>query len=374
MPYYRALFRCPVVLMKAVICNANDAIEVADVELDAPRTGEVLVRMKATGVCHSDLSIINGTLMHKLPAVLGHEGAGIVESVGEHVTSVSPGDHVVMSFVPNCGECFHCERSEPFLCLENKPHGGLLDGTSRVRRHGEEIAVTFFLGNMAEYCVVPECCLVAIDKDYDFKVAALVGCGVTTGVGAALKTARVTPGSTVAVFGCGGVGLNVIQGARLAGAERIIAVDLSAEKMQLAREFGATDTVTPGGDPAKQIREMTGGRGVDFAFEVIGRSDVVETAFKCVRPNGSLTLVGIGHLKDKFSLSMLLVPFTSKTIRGCMYGSTDFRVDFPRYLGFYREGRLDLEKLVSRTYGIDEAPAAFADLEAGVNARGVITY
>ncbi|MCZ6770463.1 MAG: alcohol dehydrogenase catalytic domain-containing protein, partial [Proteobacteria bacterium] len=232
--------------MKAVVAHAIDDFSVVDVDLDAPKAGEVLVKMQATGVCHSDLSIINGTIRWKLPSVLGHEGAGIVEEVGEGVTNVALGDHVVLSFVPNCGDCFFCNRSEPHLCQKNKPHGGLMDGTSRVHLNGEEIAVMSFLGNMAEYCVVPSVCVVAIDKSYDFKAAALVGCGVTTGVGAAIKTAEVKTGSTVAVFGCGGVGLNVIQGARIAGAAQIIAVDLSAEKLELAKHFGATDTVLPG--------------------------------------------------------------------------------------------------------------------------------
>ncbi len=213
--------------MKAVVAHAVNDFSVVNVDLDAPKVGEVLVQMKATGICHSDLSIINGTIRWKLPSVLGHEGAGIVEQVGEGVTQVKPGDHVVLSFVPNCGDCYSCQRAEPHMCKMNKPHGGLLDGTSRVSLNGEEISVMSFLGNMAEYCVVPEACVVSVDKDHDFKAAALVGCGVTTGVGAAIKTAQVEPGSTVAVFGCGGVGLNVIQGARIAGAAKIIAVDLS---------------------------------------------------------------------------------------------------------------------------------------------------
>ncbi|MGD8790059.1 MAG: Zn-dependent alcohol dehydrogenase [Burkholderiales bacterium] len=360
--------------MKAVVAHEVNNFSVVDVDLGAPKIGEVLVRMKATGVCHSDLSIINGTIRWKLPSVLGHEGAGIVEQVGEGVTQVKPGDHVVLSFVPNCGECFNCIRGEPHLCRQNKPHGGLLDGTSRVRMNGEEIAVMSFLGNMAEYCVVPEACVVAIDKSYDFKAAALVGCGVTTGVGAAIKTAEVKPGSTVAVFGCGGVGLNVIQGAKIAGAAKIIAVDLSAEKMEMARAFGATDNVTGNADPVKQIHEMTGGIGVDYAFEVVGNGKLVEACVKCTRANGTTVLVGVGRSDDRFSFNAMVLPFTAKTIKGCMYGSANFKVDFPMYLELYRQGRLDLDRLITRTYSIDEAPEAFADLESGKNARGVIVY
>ncbi|MGK2899077.1 MAG: Zn-dependent alcohol dehydrogenase [Burkholderiaceae bacterium] len=360
--------------MKAVVAHAINDFSVVDVELDPPKVGEVLVRMKATGICHSDLSMINGTLRAKLPSVLGHEGAGIVEQVGDAVTNVKPGDHVVLSFVPNCGHCYHCDRSEPFLCQKNKPHGGLLDGTSRVRLNGQEIAVMSFLGNMAEYCVVPSVCVVAVDKAHDFKAAALVGCGVTTGVGAAIRTAQVKPGSTVAVFGCGGVGLNVIQGARIAGAAKIIAVDLSVEKMALAREFGATDVVDPAQEAFKQVLDLTGGIGVDYAFEVVGSGKLVEQCFKATRMNGMTVLVGVGRAEDRFSFNAMIVPFTGKTIKGCMYGSCNFKVDFPMYLDLYRQKKLDLDRLITRTYSIDEAPLAFADLEKGVNARGVIVY
>ena len=360
--------------MKAVVAHAVNEFSVVNVTLDKPKTGEVLVKMKATGICHSDLSIINGTIRWKLPSVLGHEGAGIVEEVGEGVTNVKPGDHVVLSFIPNCGNCYFCDHQEPHLCLQNKPHGGLIDGTSRVKLDGKEIAVMSFLGNMAEYCVVPSVCVVSIDKSHDFKAAALVGCGVTTGAGAAIKTAEVKPGSTVAVFGCGGVGLNVIQGARIAGAAKIIAVDLSAERMELARTFGATDVVDPKSDAFKQVLDMTNGIGVDYAFDVVGMGKLVEACFKATRMGGMTVLVGVGRADDRFSFNAMIVPFTGKTIRGCMYGNANFKVDFPMYLDFYRQKKLDLDRLVTRTYTIDEAPEAFADLEKGVNARGVIVY
>ena len=360
--------------MKAVVAHAVNEFSVVNVTLDKPKIGEVLVKMKATGICHSDLSIINGTIRWKLPSVLGHEGAGIVEEVGEGVSNVKPGDHVVLSFVPNCGNCYFCDHHEPHLCAMNKPHGGLIDGTSRVKLDGKEITVMSFLGNMAEYCVVPSVCVVAIDKSHDFKAAALVGCGVTTGVGAAIKTAEVKPGSTVAVFGCGGVGLNVIQGARIAGAAKIIAVDLSVERMELARSFGATDVIDPKLDAFKQVLDMTNGIGVDYAFEVVGMGKLVEACFKATRMGGMTVLVGVGRADDRFSFNAMIVPFTAKTIRGCMYGSANFKVDFPMYLDLYRQKKLDLDGLVTRTYTIDEAPEAFADLEKGINARGVIVY
>lgn len=360
--------------MKAVVANQVNEFAVVNVDLDPPKAGEVLVQMKATGICRSDLSIANGTIPSPFPVVLGHEGAGIVEQVGEGVTNVKPGDHVVLSFIPNCGQCYHCVRSEPFLCSTAKQDGNLLDGTTRVHQGGQDIFVMSFLGIMAEYAVVPATCVVAIDKQYDFKAAALVGCGVSTGVGAAIRTAEVKPGSTVAVFGCGGVGLNVIQGARIAGAAQIIAVDLSAEKMELARAFGATDTVTPGGNAVKEVYGLTNGIGVDYAFDVVGNGKLIEQCIKVARRNGMVVLVGVGSMEDRFSVSALILPITAKTIKGCMYGSVNFKVDFPMYLDLYRQGKLDLDGLVTRTYSLDDALQAFEDLDKGINARGVIVH
>lgn len=360
--------------MKAVVVNEIDDFGVTDVELDAPKAGEVLVKMKATGVCHSDLSIANGTIPAPLPSVLGHEGAGIVEQVGEGVTNVVPGDHVAISFIPSCGSCFHCLRKESYLCNVAQQDGNLFDGTTRVHKNGKDIFVMSFVGLMAEYAVVPSACVISIDKQFDFKAAALVGCGVSTGVGAVIKTADVPIGATVAVFGCGGVGLNVVQGARLAGAAKIIAVDLSTEKMEMAREFGATDTVDPQADAIKQIFEMTDGLGVDYAFEVVGNGKLVEQCIKATRKGGNIVVVGVGRLDDKFSIRQPIMVFTAKTLMGSMYGGVNFKTDFPMYLELYRQGRLDLDSLVSKTYTLDEAMAAFEDLEKGSNARGVIVH
>ena len=360
--------------MKAVVVQKQNEYSVTSVELDPPKMGEVLVKMKATGVCHSDLSVINGTIPSPFPVVLGHEGAGIIEQVGEGVTNVKPGDHVVISFIPNCGHCFFCLHHEPYLCSGAKQDGNLFDGTTRVHKNGQRIFVMSFVGIMAEYAVVPAACVVTIDKSYDFKVAALVGCGVTTGVGAAIRTAAVQPGSTVAVFGCGGVGLNVIQGARIAGAAQIIACDLSLEKMQMAMEFGATHTVDPGADMVKQITALTNGIGVDYAFDVVGNSKIIEQCIKATRKNGTAILVGVGRLDDRFSVNAAILPFTAKTIKGCMYGSANFKVDFPLYLSLYKAGKLDLDRLITKTYTLDDVPQAFADMESGKNARGVIVH
>jgi len=361
--------------MKAVVVHALNQFSVENVSLDGPKANEVGLRMAACGVCHSDLSVVNGTIPMPLPCVLGHEGAGVVEEVGPGVTHVKPGDHVIMSFVPNCGRCYHCLRDEANLCTALPPGGVMLDGTSRLQWNGNSLAAMTALGNMAEEVVCPGISVVPIDRDIPLEKAALVGCGVTTGVGAAIKTAQVTPGSTVAVFGCGGVGLSVIQGARLAGADRIIAVDLGANKLAMAERFGATDSVNPGaGDPVAQIKELTRGVGVDFAFEAIGVPKVVQQAYQVTRRGGTLTVVGVGKVTEEIGFNALLLPLQGKTIKGSMYGNVNPRVDFPKLLDLDRRGKLDLAGMVTTKYSIDQAPQAFADLEAGRNARGVIVF
>ncbi len=357
--------------MKAVVAHELNKISVEDVTLDGPKAQEVRIRMAAVGVCHSDLSVINGTIPQPFPIVLGHEGAGVIEEVGEGVTHVEPGDHVIMSFVPNCGRCFHCVRGEAFLCAV--PRGGkMLDGTARLKLGGTELAAMCSLGNMAEEVVCPSINVVKISKKVPLRAAALVGCGVTTGVGAALNTAKVEPGSTVAVFGCGGVGIATIQGARIAGAARIFAVDLSDEKLELAKQFGATDLLKADEAQAK-IMEATR-RGVDYAFEAIGNAAVVEAAMNVTRRGGTTVAVGVGKFTDNVKVNALAFPLSGKTLCGCMFGSANPAHDFPRLLELYRGGKLDLEGMVTKTYTIDEAQAAFDDLEKGVNARGVISF
>ena len=360
--------------MKAVVAQELNKLSVEEVTLDDPKAGEVLVKIGATGVCHSDLSVLNGTIPMPLPMVLGHEGAGIVDKIGEGVTNVVVGDHVVLSFVPSCGQCYFCQRSEFHFCAAGAPDGNMLDGTTRVHLGGKDLHTMQYLGCMAEYSVVPSISVVRIDKDLPFEQAALVGCGVMTGVGAAIKTAQVTPGSSVAVFGCGGVGLSTIQGARLAGAGTIIAVDLNEDKLALAKEFGATHTVDASSDPVGPVREITNGIGVDFAFEVIGISAVMVQAYAATRRGGTVCIVGLGKLTDVVPMNAMLISVEGKKTIGSFYGNANFRVDMPMLLDLYKGGKLDLDRMVTRTYKIDEAPQAFADLESGINARGVIVY
>jgi S-(hydroxymethyl)glutathione dehydrogenase/alcohol dehydrogenase len=360
--------------MKAVIAHELNRFSVEEVSLDPPKAGEVLVKMGATGVCHSDLSVVNGTLPLPMPMVLGHEGAGVIDQVGDGVSNVQPGDHVVLSFQPACGGCFFCIRGESHLCTVGQPTGRMLDGTARVRYGGNEIGVMQFLGNMAEYAVVPSISVVPIDKEVPLKSAALVGCGVTTGVGAAINTAQVLPGSTVAVIGCGGVGLSVIQGARICGADRIIGVDLADNKLEMARRFGATDTVNAAGDPVEKVKELTNGIGVEYAFEAVGLSATILQTYGMTRRGGTAVIVGAGSITDAVRFPALMLFAESKTIKGCYYGSVNTRVDFPLFIDLYRRGKLDLDGMVTNTYKIEDAPQAFADLEKGVNARGVILY
>jgi len=361
--------------MKAVVCHELNKISVEDVTLDPPKAGEVKLKVSATGVCHSDLSVINGTFPLPKPMVLGHEGAGVIEEVGPGVANVKPGDHVVMSFVPNCGSCFHCVRGEAHLCSVLPPTGRQLDGTTRLHLGDQDLAAFSALGNMAEYVVCPAISVVPIAADIPLRLAALVGCGVTTGVGAVIKTAAVRAGSTVAIFGCGGVGLCTVQGARLAGAGRIIAVDLAENKLEMAQHFGATDIIdASAGDPVAGIKQITGGIGADYSFEVIGNPAVAAQAYAATRRGGMVTIVGMGKISDQLSLSLLLLPLEGKTVCGCYYGNVNPREDFPMLLDLDRRGKLDLEGMVTNTYSIDDAPRAFEDLEKGVNARGVIVF
>jgi S-(hydroxymethyl)glutathione dehydrogenase/alcohol dehydrogenase len=306
--------------------------------------------------------------------VMGHEGAGIVAEVGEGVEGLATGDHVVLSFVPNCGECFYCEHEQAFLCTANGGNFGLMfDGTSRVHRGEEDLKVMTNLGCMAQECIAPAISCIKIDDDIPMSSAALIGCGVMTGVGAALNAAQVQPGTTAVVFGCGGIGLSTIQGARIAGASQVVAVDTLDHKLEMARKFGATHTASP--DEAQElIQQLTEGRGADYCFEAVGKGVLMQMAEAATRPGGVCTVIGVGSLEDQFILSPFALPISAKRIQGTMYGNCNPAVDFPRLLDFYRSGQLDLDGMITKTYTIDEAPQAFADLQAGDNARGVILY
>jgi S-(hydroxymethyl)glutathione dehydrogenase/alcohol dehydrogenase len=361
---------------RAVICRElNQPVVVEEIRVDPPRRGEVTLKLGACGVCHSDLSATNGTLQMQLPLILGHEAAGEVVEVGEGVQDLKPGDHVVSSFIYMCGECRFCAAGRPVLCLQQgKAITTLPDGTLRTRdARGAPLNIFSGCGVMAEYATMHVDNLVKIDPQIALDRAALVGCAVTTGVGAVFNTARVVPGSSVAVFGCGGVGLNVIQGARIAGAQRIVAIDTVQGKLEMAKQFGATDTLLSTEDPVKALKKMTGG-GPDYAFECVGNGELAATAYKAIRRGGLAVVVGVAKPGDSTAVRTMTLPFEEKTLTGSYFGSCVPRIDFPRMLGLYAAGRLKLDELITRRYGIEEAPQAFADMQSGRNARGVIVF
>jgi len=363
----------------AVCTNLHEPLEVWDLDLESPHAGEIKVRMGASGVCHSDLSIQNGTLMGSFPMVLGHEGAGVVEEVGEGVTNVKPGDHIVVSWVPQCGVCYFCQHGQHSLCDSGgvaMVTGGLLDGTTRFSRNGEPVKQMASSGTFAEQAVIPATSAVKIDDDIPLKVAALVGCGVLTGAGAALNTAHISKGDTIAVVGCGGVGLNVIQGARIAGAEEIIAVDMVESKLQLAKDFGATTTVNASqGDAVSQVMELTGQRGADVAFEVIGLKQTIDQTVMMTRRGGQAILVGVPSMDVMVEVPAFFgLVLMEKTIKGCWYGSSNVQRDVPRLLDYYRKGELKLDELISRTIKVDDVNDAFDAMKTGEVARSVIEY
>ena len=361
---------------KAVLCRElNKPVVVETIAVDGPKRGEVTVKVGACGVCHSDLSATNGTIPMPPPLILGHEAAGEVVEVGEGVTTLAKGDHVVSSFIYMCGRCRFCSAGRPVLCIEQgKAITTLPDGTLRTKdAKGSALSIFSGCGVMAEYATVHVDNLVKIDPKIPLDRAALVGCAVTTGVGAVFNTAKVQPGASVAVFGCGGVGLNVIQGARIAGAQRIIAIDVSEEKLAMARKFGATDVIKGTDDPSKALKKLTGG-GPDYAFECVGNGELAATAYRSIRRGGLAVVVGVAKPGDSTSVRTMTLPFEEKTLTGSYFGSCVPRVDFPRMLDLYTGGKLMLDELITRRYAVSDAAQAFADLESGRNARGVIVF
>jgi S-(hydroxymethyl)glutathione dehydrogenase / alcohol dehydrogenase len=362
----------------AILYEANTPMRIEDVSLDPPKDDEVLVRVTATGACHSDYHVIDGSWNgagYPLPVILGHEAAGTVEEVGARVRTTRPGDQVILSFAPNCGRCRMCTIGRPNLCSEMLAKPGRFPDGSR-RHHKGEMEINAFgrgMSSFAEYCVVHESAAVPIDPEVPNTVAALMGCAVMTGVGAVLNTAGVEPGSSVAVFATGGVGLSVVQGAVLANASQIIAVDLLDNKLDYASSFGATHTINAARENAVEaIRELTGGVGVDYAFDAIGDARVSRSCYDAVRRGGTAVVVGMAPTGTEIPIPATIAG-DEKVLKGCFYGSTRPATDFKRLVDFYKRGALKLDGMITRTYALEDINEAFAALARGDNARGVIT-
>ena len=362
---------------KAVICRESGSPVVETIVVEPPRRGEVLLELAACGVCHSDLSVTDGTIPLPRPIVLGHEGAGVVLEVGPDVAGFAVGDHVLSSFVSVCGHCNYCRRGRFSLCDQAaRTTATLPDGTVRTRdASGNSLNVFCGCGVMSEYATLHVDSVVKIDPAVPLDRAALVGCGVMTGFGAVTHTAKVEPGSIVVVFGAGGVGLNVIQAAALAGAAKIVVVDISPTKLEFARQFGATDLVNAREQPelVKSIKKLTSG-GADYSFECVGRGETISQAYGVLRKGGTAVVVGVASPKDSATISPMSLTLEERTLKGSYFGSANPRVDFARVLDLYKSNRLKLDELITRTYSIDAAPEAFADLVAGRNARGIIVF
>lgn len=358
--------------MKAALYRGSDKpIVVEEIEIDAPEGSEVLVDLNACGVCHSDLHVMGMMAQPPVPMVLGHEAAGVVRAVGKDVTSVAAGDHVIVAFRGACGKCFYCVKGMRNLCTESDlPDRQATGPRPRLRKEGAPVMQGVMVAGWAHQVLLPETSMVKVRKDAPLDKVSLIGCGVMTGIGAAIHTAKVEPGSDVAVIGCGGVGLNVIQGAKLAGAHRIIAVDLLPNKLEMAREFGATHCVAAGeGDPVAKVKEIS--PYLDYAFEVIGLPVTVQQAFAMIRPGGMAVVIGVGtgHIAE-IPLGDFL---QEKRLVGSIYGSGQVHVDIPRLVDLYMEGKIMLDQLVSQVRPLNEVNQAIKALKAGEVARTLLS-
>ena len=363
----------------AVFTGPNEPLEVRKLTISAePGPHEVLVKLAASGVCHSDLHVLDGDWGSPAPMVLGHEGAGVIVAVGAEVHDLAVDDHVILSWTPSCQRCEFCVSGHPVLCqLANETAYQHVFFDGKPRLSDGEIDVKSFLavGSFGDHAMVPASAAIKIRKDAPLAQAALVGCAVTTGIGAVINTAKVEPGSTVLVVGCGGVGLNVVQGAKLAGAKQIIVADVSAEKLALGQQFGATHTVNSRErDLLEAVRELTGGRGVDYAFEAIGLPFTIEACYEAIRRGG--TAVVVGQVADgvKISIDPFVMSDQEKKLIGSNYGSSRQSIDFPNIIDLYMEGKVDLDSMITDRITLDGVNAAFEQMRRGSGIRTVIEY
>ena len=357
----------------AVLHEIGSPLEIRELEIEAPRAGEVGLRIVASGVCRSDYSVSRGTLRSPLPVVLGHEAAGVVERLGEGVEDLAVGDRVVVSLSPECGECPFCKEGRPNFCVRMMPgmiHSTMLDGSTRLRLEGKPVHQLCGVASMAEQAIVQARSCIPVPEDLPLERACLLGCGVLTGAGAALNAAAVQPGMSVAVIGCGGVGLSAIQGARIGGAETLVAIDVDPMKLELARELGATHTIDGHGDVPRELRKIAR-LGVHAAIEAIGRTDTIATAWEILRPGGIAVVVGMPAARETVPIRVGGF-FQERRLVGCVYGSASPHRDIPRLLELARQGELRLDPLVTAELPLEAAQQALDDLARGSGARHVI--
>jgi Zn-dependent alcohol dehydrogenase len=364
--------------MRAALLEApgQELLVVDDVEIDpTPRAGEVLVRMTNCGVCHSDLHFVDGSLPCPLPVVLGHEAAGVVEAVGPGVVDLAEGDKVILTLRPPCGHCYWCVRGEVSICpnASASSTGVLPDGTTRLSRNGAMVFRGVGIAAFSQYVVTSASGAIKVPADTPLEIACVIGCAVQTGVGAVLNTAEVEEGATVMIVGLGGIGIAIAQGARLAGASKVIGVDPVESRREQALAFGVTDVVDPGStDIASAGLSLTGGIGVDYAFDAVGRGSLVESCIAGVRPGGTAVMVGVPRVDDSVSFPAIFFALGEKKLKGCFLGSSDPKREFPRLLALWRAGKLDLEGMVTARRPLGDINQAFADMKAGVGLRTVL--
>lgn len=356
----------------AVLHEIPGKLQVEDISIDSPGPREVLINTATAGLCHSDLHFIEGKYPYFLPTVLGHESAGVVEAVGEQVTYVQPGDHVITFLSVFCGQCDYCLSGHPTLC-QRQQGARSPELPPRLSQNGTPVFQFINLSSFAEQMLVDQNAVVKIDPEFPFDKAALLGCGVSTGLGASIQTAGVRPGDTVAVIGLGGVGVSAVQGARIAGADRIIAVDMLPPKLELAKQLGATDVVDASkGDPVMAVKELVPG-GVHHAIEAIGLKVTAEQAFQMLRPGGTATVIGMIPFGTSIEINGFEL-LTERKIQGCVMGSRNFREAIPSYIELYKQGRLKLDELLSGHIGLDDVNDGFDQLARGEVTRNVIVF
>jgi len=360
----------------AVLYEYGKPLVIEELELSPPKENEVLIKMTASGICHSDLSMTTGKLPMKTPCVPGHEGAGVIEEVGPGVTNLKVGDHVICSLSPSCGKCVMCTSGMMHMCTETSSviwDATMVDGTRRLKKGDVEIGQAICLGTFAERAVIPAGSAIKVAHNAPLDTVCLIGCGVTTGVGAALNTVSIKPGDSVAIIGGGGVGLSIMQGAKIAGATTIIMIDPVEEKRELALSLGATDVVDPfAGDPVKTVRKLSKG-GVHFAFEALGRKETIEQSWGMVRLTGTAVIVGVPALDTVVDVPVVGF-FAGRRMKGSFYGSSNPPVDLPKYVDLYQSGELKLDEMITQRIPLEDVNRALDEMSRGEGARSVIMY